>query len=266
MDAYEELLLERREDIGFLTLDRPDKGNALNATLLESISAVLRDLEGEGVTRCVVVRGSGEKGFSVGMDLHEMAASTAEENLALIGAGGPLRRALDSIESFPFPVIAMIRGYAAGAACELAMACDIRVGGGSSRMGMPPARLGVVYPPEGLRRFVRTVGLSCTRNLFLAARYFDAGESLRMGMLDYLVPDEELETFTVELAQTVAENAPLSQAGHKRSLRILEDHGWLDSAGRAEIDSLMDGAMRSEDAAEALRAFSEKRRPHFEGK
>ena len=265
MGSYEELLVEKHEKIAFVTLDRPDRGNALTASLLGSIHHALHDLEEEGGTLCVVLQGAGEKGFSVGMDLYAMSSLGPEESVALIGKGGPLRRALAAVESFPYPVIAMIRGNAAGAACELTMACDIRVGARSSLMGMPPAKLGMVYPPEGVERFVRILGLSSTRKLFYTARYFNAVEARDMGMLDYLVPDGELEAVTVELAKTITSNAPLSQAGHKSILKLMNRCGDIDSAGRAEIDLMMDRAMKSEDAAEAYHAFDEKRPPRFKG-
>lgn len=255
-----------RDGVAALTLNRPEKGNALTARLLESLAGALEDLERDGGARCVVLRGAGEKAFSVGMDLTAMAVSDPEQNQRLLGAGGPLRRAIDAIEEYPFPVVAMVHGYGIGAGCELAVACDLRVGREASRMGMPPAKLGMVYPPEGIERFARRLGISATARVFLTARNFDGAELHAMGILDFLC-GEEIEEFTMELARGMTENAPLSMAGHKRTLRAISRSGahCLDADRRAAVNDLVAHAMRSEDAKEGLLAFLEKRPPRFTG-
>jgi enoyl-CoA hydratase/carnithine racemase len=265
MTGTDELLVEARGHLAILTLNRPEKGNALNESLLDSLADALAGLATEESLRCVILKGSGDR-FSVGMDLSAMMELTPDQNQQLIGAGGPLRRAIAEIEDFPYPVIAMITGYAAGAACELAISCDLRVGCGLTRMGMPPARLGIVYPPEGIERFVLTVGLPVTRRLFLTARYFEASELYAMGMLDFLCGDE-LEGFTVELAGEVSALAPLAMRGHKRALRAVARSvaPRMDDSERAEIDELMIHAMSSEDASEGLAAFIAKRQSRFKG-
>lgn len=261
-----ELIEERREGIAVLTLNRPHNGNALTGSLLEELEAGLLSLAGEPGVRCVVIRGAGDRAFSLGMDLTAMSVSTPEENQALIGAGGPLRRAIEAIESFPYPVIAMVQGYAAGAACELALSCDIRTGSGRTRMGMPPARLGMAYPPEGLERFVRKLGFARASRVFLTARYFEADELYAMGLLDFLCGDE-LEGFTMELARSVSRKAPLSMKAHKRTLREIASSpgGVLDDSARAVANELVARTMRSSDAEEGVRAFLEKRPPEFTG-
>jgi enoyl-CoA hydratase/carnithine racemase len=259
-----ELLLETSGAVAVLTLNRPDQGNALTASLLEALAETLGDLEGEGVARCVVLKGAGKR-FSVGMDLNVVATGTPEENRNLIGAGGPLRGAMRAIEEFPLPVVAMIRGHAAGAACELAISCDLRVGCNSSRMGMPPAKLGIVYPPEGLERFARMLGLPTTRKLFYTARYFKGPELMSMGMLDFLCTDEELEFYTMELARQLAGNAPLSMKGHKRILGLLTGAEPVPPGAATEIKSLIIKALSSADAIEGVVAFKEKRPPDFKG-
>lgn len=264
MTSVKELVLEIRENTAFLTFNRPAV-NALTASMLESLASTLKGLESDRNVRCAVIRGSGDKAFSVGMDLSAMVEGSPEENQGLIGPGGPLRRALDAIEGCPFPVIAMIRGYALGAACELAVACDLRVGSENCQVGMPPARLGIVYPADGLRRFLERVGPSTTIKLFLTGERFEAGEAMRMGMLDFALPDERLEEFTMELAGTLAGNAPLSIKGHKRALRLLSKRAPLSEADEAELDSMSSEAMRSADAEEGLAAFFEKRDPDFKG-
>lgn len=264
MAQKEELLVETRDMVAVITLNRPAKGNALTASLLEELARTLASLAAGEAVRCVVLKGAGEK-FSVGMDLNAMAECTPPENQKLIGAGGPLRLAIRAIEEFPFPVIAMIRGHAAGAACELATSCDLRAGCGSSRMGMPPARLGIVYPPEGLERFIRTFSLAVARRLFFTARYFEGRELYTLGMLDFFYADDELEPFTMELASRMTRNAPMSMNGHKRSLFLLSARQPVPTEALAEIQELVTSAIASNDAVEGIRAFQEKRAPDFSG-
>lgn len=261
-----DLLQERRDGIAMLTLNRPQNGNALTAGLLHDLASALTSLASDKEIHCVVLRGAGTKAFSVGMDLTAMSVSTPEENQRLISAGGPLRRAIEAVEAFPFPVVAMVQGYGVGAACELALSCDLRTGCGQTRMGMPPARLGIVYPPEGLERFVRKLGLATAQRFFLTARYFEADELYAMGMLDFLCGDE-LEGFTMELARNVASNAPMSMTAHKKILQAIAraQGACLGEDGRAEANELVAEAMRSSDAEEGILAFLEKRRPDFSG-
>jgi enoyl-CoA hydratase/carnithine racemase len=265
MDQETELLTEREGGLAVLTLNRPQRRNALTSTLLVSLAQALSDLAEEGGLRCAILRGAGDKAFSAGMDLSALPAGLPAELQDQIAAKGPLQFCLEAVEAAPFPVIAMIRGYCVGGGCETSMACDLRVGAEGCRMGMPPARLGIVYPPEGLHRFVRNLGYATTKKVFFTARLFEAAEAKEMGMLDYLVSDDELEDFTTKLAREIAANAPLSLAGHKRLLRILTPLSSLSGSEREEIDAIMAGALASRDAQEGIAAFREKRDPDFKG-
>ena len=162
MNIETELLLERKGELAVLTLNRPQRRNALTSSLLVSLAQTLADLAQEGSVRCAVLRGTGDKAFSAGMDLSALPEGLPENIQDQIAAKGPLQFCLDTIEDAPFPVVAMIRGYCVGAGCETSMACDLRVGAEGCLMGMPPARLGIVYPPEGLHRFIRNLGYSTT--------------------------------------------------------------------------------------------------------
>lgn len=260
-----ELLIERADDIAIITLNRPHRRNALSSTLLVSIARTLQELAEEGEVRCAILRGAGDKAFSAGMDLSALPAGIPEDIQKQIETKGPLQLGLDAVEDCPFPVIAMIRGYCIGAGCETSMACDLRVGAEGCRMGMPPARLGIVYPPEGMHRFIRNLGYPSAKKVFLTARLFEAAEAKEMGMLDYLVPEEELEKFTLKLARDIAANAPLAVAGIKRSMRIMTGMTPLSEEEREETAAIMGKALASEDAREGIAAFREKRDPVFKG-
>lgn len=265
MSNDSELLVKLKDSVAILTLNRPERRNALSTTLLISLAQALKELADNRDVRCVIIRGAGEKAFSAGMDLTAVPEGVPEELKKQIDAKGPLQFGLDAIEEYPFPVIAMIRGFAVGAGCEMTMACDLRIGASNARMGMPPARLGIVYPPEGLRRFIRNLGLPTTKKLFLTARIFDGEEVQSMGLMDYVFGEEELEERTMGVAEVIAKNAPLSIIGHKRSLFLLTKAEPLRDDDRGEIDDLMMKALGSEDAQEGLTAFIQKRDPVFKG-
>jgi enoyl-CoA hydratase/carnithine racemase len=165
----------------------------------------------------------------------------------------------------PYPVIAMLNGFAFGGACDLAVACDLRIAADDIQMGMVPARLGMVYFPDGIQRFIRTIGWPNTKEMFFTARRYKADQLKAMGLVNYLVSREDLESVTYGLAEEIAQNAPLSLKGMKRIMNLLATSEDLDAPALAEARQLIEQAMSSRDLKEGQAAFLEKRKPNFKG-
>jgi enoyl-CoA hydratase/carnithine racemase len=234
-----------------VTIENAAKRNALDAEILEGLAATLPTLD----ARCVVLTGAGGA-FSAGYDIGNLTPERLADVLI-----HPFEAALAALDDVPVPVVAALGGHAFGGGLELAMACDLRVCAPGAKLGMPPARLGVVYSHTGLRRFVDAVGSARTRELFLTARPVGADEALAWGMVNEVV--EDVEARSVALASEIAALAPLSQRGNKRVLRALI--APLDPALEAELEALRREAFASEDFAEGVRGFIEKRPPRWQG-
>ena len=203
------LLVEKSDYICTVTINRPEKHNALNPDVLRSIRDTFRSFEIGGDVRVVVLRGAGEKAFCAGADVGSTVFE--ESNLQ--------EEAMQSIIICPVPVIAMIYGYAIGAGCYLAAVCDMRVAAGSARMGFTPVRFGFLPPLPALQCFIDLYGLAYTEEIFLTGEFFTAERAREMGMLNYVVPAGELSSTTCSIAQKIAEKAPLSVSGIKTLIR-----------------------------------------------
>jgi enoyl-CoA hydratase/carnithine racemase len=250
------LVVERREEVALLTLSNPPKRNALDPPMLDALVAAVAALPRQGV-RAAVLTADGAT-FSSGFDIARLPAtgSPQEDNV--------LDRALTALEHGELPIVAALNGLCLGGGCELAAACDLRVAHAAVELGMPPVRLGVVYAATGLERFVALIGAAHTRELFLTARRVDAARALAWGLIDQLVPVAELLPRALELATEIASGAPLAVRGTRRALA--EICHTLSPATRAELKRTERASWESRDAAEARRAFAEKRPPRFTGK
>jgi enoyl-CoA hydratase/carnithine racemase len=258
-----ELLLDRPADgVLRLTISNPAKRNALDHPILDAIAAVLDDI---GDARAVLLTGAGGM-FSSGYDIGEIPDDVfAEEAERLVAH--PFASALDALEACEVPTVAALPGHTIGGGLELALACDLRVAADGILLGMPPAKLGLVYSHTGLWRFLEAIGAPRTRELFLTARNVDARTALDWGLVNRVVGVSDLENAALDLAQDIAANAPLSVRGNKRAIRELLASGrQLDPEVERELIALREASFQSEDLREGVRAFGQKRPAHWKGR
>jgi len=260
------LLIEKKDRVCTIIFNRPERRNALSPPMLFQLAEELNRLKEEEEIRCVVIRGAGDKAFSSGYDISDIPTNMTPEMAKAFKAKNPLQTGLQAILDFPYPVIAMINGHAFGAACDLAVACDLRIAVENAQMGIPAARLGLIYQTDGIMRLVSTVGLANAKEVFFTGRNFTALKAKEMGLVHYVLPQEKLAPFTYELAQEISENAPLSLKGMKFIFNKIVKYQKLDPEDSQEIEALRIQAFNSEDLKEGQRAFKEKRKPVFQGR
>jgi enoyl-CoA hydratase/carnithine racemase len=258
-----ELLLDRPADgVLRLTISNPAKRNALDHPILDAIAAVLNDI---GDARAVLLTGAGGM-FSSGYDIGEIPDDVfAEEAERLVAH--PFASALGALEDCEVPTVAALPGHTIGGGLELALACDLRVAADGILLGMPPAKLGLVYSHTGLRRFLEAIGAPRTRELFLTARNLDARTALEWGLVNRVVGVSDLESAALDLVQDLAANAPLSVRGNKRAIReLLAAERQLDPEVERELIELREASFQSEDLREGVRAFGQKRPARWKGR
>jgi enoyl-CoA hydratase len=262
MSAPPRVVRADRGDVRVLEITNPAKRNALDFQALEELEAACDAAARDGV-RCLLLRGAGDEAFSSGFDLAEIALVSARGDRA----DEAVERVADALDRVPCPTVAFLNGSAFGGGFELAVTCDLRVAREGIRLGMTPAKLGVVYPEGGLRRFADLVGAARTRELFFTARAIDASTALAWGLVNRVAAPAAAEAEAVALADEIARNAPLAVRGMKRILRLLEGahERALAEAERQEIANLRRSAFESADIAEGRAAWEEKRPPRFRG-
>jgi enoyl-CoA hydratase/carnithine racemase len=244
-----------------LTIDNPAKRNALDHDILDAIASTVRGLDD---ARCLLLTAEGPV-FSAGYDIsglpHDEFAHRAEALVA-----HPFQEAIDAVDAFPYPAVAALNGHTIGGGLELALSCDLRLAAESAKLGMPPAKLGLVYSHTGLRKFVDAIGVTRTRHLFFTARNISAATALTWGMVNDVVPAAELGEHALVYAAAIAANAPLSLAGNKRVIReLLAAEGRLEPEVERELVALREACFRTDDFYEGVRAFAEKRAPQWQG-
>lgn len=262
MSDPNELEILENGTICTITFNRPEKRNLLTPDMLLELEAALERLEHEDKVRCVILTGSGDKAFSSGYDISAIAPDDMIKNHE---GDNPLPKAVKAIERFPYPVIAMMNGHAFGAGLEIAATSDIRILTEGSSLGMPPAKLGVVYSYRGIKKFLNLIGPGYTKELFLIGRSIDSKKALDMGLVNYLVKQSELEEFTYALAAEVSENAPLSLKALKEMTLIWERNQNISEDDEDLLRELTLRVQNSSDYKEGQKSFAEKRKPKFRG-
>jgi enoyl-CoA hydratase/carnithine racemase len=252
------------EAVARITINNPEKRNALDHDILDALAETMPVLADGIATRCVILTGTG-KVFSAGYDIggipDEVFAEEAERLVA-----HPFHRAIEAVESFPFPTLAAVNGHALGGGLELALTCDLRIAAAGAKLGMPPAKLGLIYSHTGLQKFIDTVGAARTREIFLVGENIDAERAEQIGLVNGVVPAEGLGQAALELAGEIASNAPLSMKGNKEIIRRLIALPRLSEQAERELIELRLSSFQSEDFREGVKAFGEKRRPRWKGR
>jgi methylmalonyl-CoA decarboxylase len=248
--------------IGTIILDHPEKRNALSKQLVEAIVDTLTSFA-QKRTRAVVLRAQpGAKVWSSGHDVAELPEGGRDP----LGWDDPLRYLVRAIEELPTPVIAMIEGGVWGGACEVVFACDLIIAAPNVTFAVTPARLGVPYNVTGMLTFLNACSLRIVKEMAFTAKPVSAERAERLGIINHMVPAEKLEDFTYELARDIAENAPLSVSVMKEQLRMLAGAHPMSPRRFERVQGLRRIVYDSEDYAEGIRAFKEKRTPKFSGK
>lgn len=260
MDENKKLLVETENSVCTLTLNRPEKRNSLTRETLELMRDEVRRLAKNPDVRCLVITGAGDKAFCSGYDIGSISGEEYD------GGDHPLAEAMEAVRNHPLPVIAMINGHAFGAGLELAASCDIRVCADDAKFAVPPAKLGVTYGREGVRKLLALAGPGLTREMFLTGNPIDAERAGEKGLVSHVVKREDLAEFTYSLAKEISENAPLSMISLKKTINILEEGKPLSKEDEELIRSLARKVRESEDSEEGKKAFAEKRKPVFGGR
>ena len=260
MASYETITVDVRGAVAVLTINRPDKLNALNVQVHTEGVAALDELKRDDSVRVLVITGAGEKSFIAGADISEFADKTPVTQRDLFNE----RTFFNSIDNFPKPVIAMVNGFCLGGGTELALACDIRIASENARFSQPEINLGIMCGGGGTQRLTHLIGEGRAMEMVLTGDMIDAETARRFGLVNHVYPAAELEAKTLELADKIAEKAPIALQLTKEAVKFASRSN-LDEGLRREVD-LFAICFSTEDKAEGVAAFLEKRKPVFKGK
>ncbi len=252
---------EPAEGVVRLRIANPERRGALDHEILDTLAETVAGLD----ARCLVLTGT-DGIFSAGYDLGNLEGRDFDENAEKLVAP-PFHAALEALEAYHYPVIAQLNGHAIGGGLEFALTCDIRIAARGINVGMPPAKLGLIYSHTGLRKFLDVCGPASTAELFYVGRNIDVERAHAIGLVNHVVDPAELDATVVSMAAEIAANAPLSLAGNKRVLRELRAHAAaLPPDVERDLIALRESCFRTEDFREGVRAFAEKRPPVWHGR
>ncbi|MGD0123891.1 MAG: enoyl-CoA hydratase-related protein [Terriglobia bacterium] len=259
--AFENLLYVKRNAIGYVTVNRPEKLNALNRKTMDELEECFQEIESDDEVRAVILTGAGEKAFVGGADINELAVQTPVEGKEMSVRG---QKILDLIEHLGKPVIAAINGYALGGGCELALACTLRIASENARLGQPEVKLGLIPGYAGTQRLTRLVGKGRALEMVLSGDPISAAEAYRIGLVNQVVPPHDLIATAEKLGQKITANAPLAV---KFALEAV-NHGleMTEAEGQFLEANLFALCCTTADMKEGTRAFLEKRPARFTGK
>jgi len=256
----ENIIIEREGRVAILTINRPDKLNALNEQTRGELSGALDALQSDEQIHVVIITGAGEKSFVAGADISEFAGRTPHAQRAVMRS----KSGFGSIDEFPKPVIAMINGFCLGGGCELALMCDLRIASENARFGQPEINLGIIPGAGGTQRLTRLVGEGRAMQMILTGEMIDAQEAFRIGLANAVYPLAELREKTLAIANKIAEKSPIALEMAKTSVKNASRMNLRE--GLAQEVDLFALCFASEDKEEGVRAFLEKRKPEFKGR
>jgi len=259
---YEFIITEIKNKIGSITFNNPDKLNALSTKMLLEIVDALTDFEKKKLQTVIIKAQKGCKVWSSGHNIDEIPLNGIDP----LGQEKPLEKVFYKIQEFPAPVIAMVEGSVWGGACDMAITCDLAIGTPDCSFAITPAKIGVPYNASGILHFINRLGLSHAKEMFFTGAPVDAETALHFGIINHIIPNDEIENFTFELARKITQNSPLSIQVIKEQFRILTNAHPITPNAFEHIESLRRKVYCSEDYQEGIKAFKEKRKPKFSGK
>jgi enoyl-CoA hydratase len=262
MTQMDKMLSRKEGRVGYVIFNNPERHNAVSLEMWEATAKILEEFGKDDEVRVVVLTGAGGKAFVSGADISKFEDERANEE-AIVRYNRTVERANAAIYDYPKPTIAMIRGYCIGGGVGLSLCCDLRICSDNSRFAVPAAKLGLGYAYAGLKKLVDVVGPSFAKEIFYTARQFDAEEARVMGLVNRVVPAEELEAYVKKYAEMIGDNAPLTIATTKFTIgQVVKEDSQRDIAKSA---AMVKHCFESKDYVEGRRAFMEKRKPVFTG-
>lgn len=249
------------EQIGIMTLNRPEQANSLSSTMLEEVNQIIKEIKHDESIRCLLITGAGSKVFCAGADLKERRLMTETEAK---GAVRLIQQTFIEIESIPVPVIAVMNGHALGGGLELALACDLRIARAGARLGLPETGLAIIPGAGGTQRLPRLIGLGKAKELIFTGASLQAEEAIQIGLIEHISVADSLMNDAISLAKQIIKNGPLALKEAKQAIQSSLDHD-LHTGLKKEYEAYL-RLIDTEDRTEGLQAFQEKRTPQYKGR